>query len=179
MLCIMGWGDVKKKIKGEINKSHSMKSTTSDRHQSNVWPKTFHSASLKGFTACMIVHRGAEKSTPYDGNDPEKTWYRIPSLRRDREGLYETTSLHQETNWDWTSTIKQKSWQMREDAHGPEQYSVPHSSRNLGFYPHSHCLVSICPESTREGAGHTHISLQGWFPTEGLLHQIYVYILKT
>lgn len=117
MLCIMGWGDVKKKIKGEINKSHSMKSMTSDKHQSYVWPNgkkkreqpvmvkrrreggTPQSCGLRPSTQphskvlqhCMIVYCGAEKSTPYYGNeglsDDPKTWYRIPSLRRDRKGL--------------------------------------------------------------------------------------------
>lgn len=136
---------------------------------------------------CMIVYRGAEKSTPYYGNeglsdDPEKTWYRTPSLRRDWKGSHETTSLHQETNWDWISNTKQKSWQMREDAHGPEQYTVPSSSVNLGSLPISTLILtasSLYAQSTQGRGPDTHTShSQGWFPTEGLL-QIYVYILKT
>lgn len=167
-----------------------MKSMTSDRHQSNVWPngkkkegttsngeekggwdptvlwpKTFHSASPKGLQHCMIVYHGAGKSTPYYGNDPEKTWYRISSLRRDRKGLHETTSLHQETNGGWTSNTKQKSWQSREDAHGPEQYTVPLSSGNLGSLPTPILILtalSLYAQSTREEAGHTHLT-----PREG------------
>lgn len=91
----MGRGNVKKKIKGEINKSHSVKTMTSDRRQSNVWPNgkerreqsvmvkrrredgTPQSCDLRPSTQphskvlqqCMIVYRGAEKSTPYYGNE--------------------------------------------------------------------------------------------------------------
>lgn len=113
----------------------------------------------------MVVYHGAEKSTFYYGNeglckDPGKTWYRIPSLRRDRKGWHEVTRLHQDTNGDWTSNSKQKQWKLRGCPRTRAIFCTTLICKSVlsPFYTHSQHFISLCSQSTSGSAQYTHLT---------------------